>query len=798
MLLKSQISQSMLWKSLYLCLLGLLCAPHLDGQEDIQFIYHFDGQETRIRWVPKDYDTWQLGNDNGYTVERLTISSNGIALDDNQILSSNVQFYNDPEKPIPENQWNSHFSEDNMYAALAKKAIYLPVENLNEEDDGIFAKVIAADSLEREKFQFGILASYMDFDVAKAMALGIIDNEVEGQKSYVYKVAITNTDIVGYLTVNTDEIKTYPMINEVSAMQEDTAILITWNYDEVKGDYVAYNIERANTRDNIYRQVNEMPYIFFESINDARPSLYATYRDLSAMPGEEYKYRVRGITPLAFPGPFSENALITMKHMRKALSFIVSSDRSIPEQVTVNWEILGLENTEEFTAFNVYRKERNRSTPVLLNDTPLSNTMTYTDLNPELSAYYFIETFDEHGISYFTNDLLVIIDDDVAPSIPLEFRGRKATRASLEFEWTHSPDEDVKGYNIYSNVPGSPDYFTINNYIIEDNIFLYEIPDYLIHEALCFKITSIDDRGNESEMSECVTMTLPDQKPPGTPLLTKIIALDEGIALGWEYSPSDDRAYHYVERKWAEGPDWEIILTIPVEEEDQYGGDNAPTTTDRVCYIDTSITDQIWYDYRMIVVDEAGNKSSSQVLSAYPSEVEGLVGMVSNFQINLDSIVSVSRPLEQEYNLINRVIEDLEDGQGDNLDTIRNLVIFNIITQEQYDEIVNTGPTDSNNAADILATARDIFWKNNNPLYANLSWSYDNTTQLDYFEVYRSHNGADFILFDRRSAYENVNNYNFSDEHIARGNFYIYKIRGVHLGGRFSEMSEGLILKVKE
>lgn len=795
--MKPEISHSMLRKSFYICLLCFTCSFSMNGQE-LQFLFHFDGQETRIRWVPKDFDTWQLGINNGYTVERLTISNGGVALSDQDIVDSKVEFFSVPEMPLPENQWGA-LKNDNDYAKLAHAALYPEGQTAAPpEVDVVFADVLTLDNERNDRFQFGILASYIDFDVAQAMALGIEDVDVASNASYVYKVAIHNTDIVEYLTVNTDEITTFPVINEVAVIQEDTMVLVSWNYEEVQGDYVAYNIERANTRDNIYRQVNKMPFIYFQSTNDARPSSYASYRDTSAVEGEEYKYRVRGVTPLAFPGPFSEDALITITHQPKSISFIVSSDRNISDQVMLDWEILGVENPELFSEFNVYRKLKSRSAPIKLNDVPLSNTSTYTDLNPELSAYYYIETFDEHGNNYFTNDLLVIIDDDDAPSIPLEFRGRKATRASLEFEWTPSPEEDVKGYNIYSNIPSSPDYFTVNNYIIEDNIFLYEIPDYLIHDELCFKITSIDDRGNESEMSDCVTMTLPDQKPPGTPLLTKIIAVDEGIALGWEYSPSSDREFHYLERKWAESPDWETILTIPVSEEDQYGQASAPATSDRICFIDTSITDQIWYDYRMIVVDEAGNQSSSKVLSAYPRSVDGLVGTVSNFQVSLDSVISVSRPLEKEYNLINRVIEDLQNNDANNLDTLRNLVIFNILTQEQYDEILISGSSDSNNAADILSSARDIFWRNNNPLYANLSWSYDYTSQIDYFEVYRSYNGANFVLFDRRSAYEATNNYNFSDEHVERGNFYIYKVRGVHLGGRFSEMSEELILKIKE
>ena len=577
-----------------------------DADENIMTLTHYANDTVRLRWIPMDYEKWQLGNIQGYSVVRLTLISEGVQLSQKEIESSRHDVLSEV-LPLSSSSWDAAFPSDNAYAMLAKEVLYRPMD-----DGSNSATLRAAADAEQQKldrFNFGIVAAFIDFDVAVGMALGVEDTKVRPNSQYIYHIKIEKSDLEAAASVNTAITSTYEAIFDVGASQSGKSASIEWNIAGLDEEYVAYHIERSDDASlaQSFQNVNEMPYVFFAPVDESVDITTPRYIDTSVNEESSYTYRVRGVTPFGTLGPPSSTADVTIKALPLNIVLLMNAENENDEQVNISWRPTGEIDKRALTGYNIYRSSSPESIGALINSTPVSGN-SFTDVEPITAAYYTVEAIDDLGAKYMSISKLVILPDNIPPEVPTGLTARLATDETVEFTWDANADADLEGYFIYTHLTNDSVYITANNSVINSDSFTFMLPEGAIYDTLCFKISAMDVYGNESDMSESYLLELPDRIPPARPIIDKLVAIDQGISVTFVPSESEDRAYHYILRRVQGFQHWDTIYTaIHVESFKDF----PSGTLDKVKNL-------AWYEYRVICIDRSGNVASSDILKVFP------------------------------------------------------------------------------------------------------------------------------------------------------------------------------------
>jgi hypothetical protein len=131
---------------------------------------------------------------------------------------------------------------------------------------------------------------------------------------------------------------------------------------------------------------------------------------------------------------------------------------------------------------------------------------------------------------------------------------------------------------------------------VKDTVFQYKTILNTLTEDLFVKISAEDNRFNASGFSEIIKVSRPDTIRPSAPVFSNYTVSDSCIFLEWKKSSSKDVVNHIIFRTPAGGSLWTAIAVFD-------------TIYNPSSYCDTSAKAGEVYDYVIIAVDDAGNKS---------------------------------------------------------------------------------------------------------------------------------------------------------------------------------------------
>lgn len=189
------------------------------------------------------------------------------------------------------------------------------------------------------------------------------------------------------------------------------------------------------------------------------------------------------------------------------------------------------------------------------------------------------------------------------------------TGTSLILRWNANTEPDLLGYRIYratsadASVP-PPDgaYQRLGNAMIDT-----QVPEYtdntVTRDVYCFyRITAVDQSGNESAYVAPGSTLAADLSPPAVPQGLKAKELDSGeeIILEWQPNAEPDLSGYQLYRATDAAGPFELLKTL----------DRRETT-----YHEKGLVQGQWYYYYLKAVDEAGNCSDqTPVVSARPRQ----------------------------------------------------------------------------------------------------------------------------------------------------------------------------------
>lgn len=740
----------------------------------------------RLVWTPSQASLFELGKTNGYTLTRYTISVDGV---DVPLANLQAEILNDDVLPLPQGDpaWTGELGE------AAEHILHSVNQDINTGAPNL-SDAFAFDQEQADRYQFGMFVAYMDFNLAQKMGLAYHDQTSSPNSTYMYKISINQSDQSDKIIIATDSLTSFATVDNIAAVSEQGHINVSWPIEGLEEDYFAYNILRSDNNVD-FDKINDEPYVFFYSGEDD-PLDYVYKDDTLLTYGNEYYYAIEGLTIFGVMGEASSSVSVTALPYLTNIDPVVELDDENGAVVALDWIIKNddVSVTSYIDGYLVYRSSTADSGFELLTPNPIS-AQTYTDNSPIASAYYIVATVDNFGTEYRSLPEFAQIEDAEPPAIPVDLSVRESSTNQYELSWTENTEVDLEGYLLYTQYAGSENYVMISNDILESNTYIYNYPPDLVTDEICFKISAIDQRGNESEMSECISVVLPDNIPPSRPYLSKHQAVEQGVALGWAYSTSPDVAYHDVERKRTGAPGWEVILQITADQEQEYETNFTLGGSIDSCYIDSTFTELRSYDYRITAVDSADNKSYSTIVSLTPFSV-GTIGQIENFTVSdIETVEPGIMPQQSSYDLIQDAITTLAAGDIPDYTALQPLVLYRILTAEEY-EALTSFSLSAEQAKSFLEARRDEYWIAT--MFVTLEWDYDNLDQLLYFQIYRSVDGRGYIDYIDILPEEGIHSYQFDDGFIMAGHQYLYKIVAAHAGGRFSAVSEPLLVRVPE
>ncbi len=778
-----QILRHIIFCSLCLGLFGTINSQSAFDTKEINISAAHTQMGVRLLWTPDDFETFNLGLINGYTLKRYTVSQDGIetplsALNSTQVIINTNLF------PLPEGDtgWNG------TYGSAAESLIYYENLDIDTSSPNLAdAYTLTQENIER--YQFGVFIAYLDFDIAQKMGLAYEDTTVDPNATYSYRISVNSTPDKDITTVVTDSLTNFATISNVDAKSQYGIVNVSWPIEELTNDYFAFNILRSEDDVN-FSKINEEPYIFLQTGGED-PSTYI-YQDSTATYGTTFYYAVEGITVFGVLGEQSESVSVLSVPYLTGIDPVVSADDSSTSAVSLSWIINNTDQevTDFIAGYNVYRSRFADSGYELITSSPITGS-SFVDNQPLTSAYYIVATVDDFGQEFRSLPEFAQIEDMTAPAIPIQLSARESATNQYELTWTANQEIDLEGYLLFTKYAGSDNYIMISKDIIQDTSFLFDYPPDLATNQICFMISSIDVRGNESDMSDCVFVVLPDNLAPATPHMTKHEPVESGVVLGWTFSTSLDVVQHDLQRKPTGAPEWETIEKIRKNDEIRYFPDVSPWSLIPGNYIDSSYTELRSYDYRICAIDGSDNSSCSSIVSVAPLFLDA-IATIENFNVSGVTIVEPGiMPQQDAYQIIQNVIAELTAGNTPNYTLLELLVVYRILTAQEYDSLPSMSSQD---ALSFLEERRDDYWTADR--FVTLNWDYDNLDQLLYFQIYRSIDGRGFIDFVDILPEAGMFSYSYDDGYIMEGHSYLYKIMAVHAGGRFSEVSEPKLVRV--
>ena len=282
------------------------------------------------------------------------------------------------------------------------------------------------------------------------------------------------------------------------------------------------------------------------------------YIDRTAPEGETVIYRVEVLNQRDEPtGQVYEKEVTVEDDLLGETEILEVSNRG--SIVTVEWKYTPVSESDRAFRFNIFTKsqnedEWNRVNPNIilrnLEQETFSHSFEVISLDQEIEIRVGSVSVTA-APGPLSEPESILVEDNIPPSIVQNVRTALAAD-SVQIQWRVSRELDAIGYNIYRGTESDGDFNQINTELIPVQQPFYFDSDVIPGRRYLYKVSAVDDAGNESELSIPVPRLVPDRVPPPTPeqLTAEFRDGENEIHLNWQMSetPEDFRNFVVLRR----------------------------------------------------------------------------------------------------------------------------------------------------------------------------------------------------------------------------------------------------------
>ncbi|MBK6373316.1 MAG: hypothetical protein IPF67_09005 [Saprospiraceae bacterium] len=343
-----------------------------------------------------------------------------------------------------------------------------------------------------------------------------------------------------------------------------------------------------------WKKLNKRPYVSSFEKNEKA----FIYVDSMVVNNKNYSYRLRGYTPFGDQGLYSEiikSTPIDLTPPAPAYSIKASDNGGA---VKIEWE--ATPNEPDFDGFYVGRSGLPTGGFVKISKKLDKKERAFIDFqaNPLEDNYYAIFSVDKSGNESMSYVDLGYIVDSLPPEPPTGMKGSIDTSGLVKISWNRGPEADIIGYRVYWANDTLAEFSQLTGEVFAGTIYGDSINIKTLSEYAYYKIVAVDHRYNHSQYSKILKLQKPDIVPPAAPLISKYEQGQLTVSFSWINSSSDDVVNHTLERKF-ENEEWKKMAVFTKNEKE---------------YTDKDLLAGKSYAYRIVALDDAGNKSISKDL----------------------------------------------------------------------------------------------------------------------------------------------------------------------------------------
>jgi hypothetical protein len=546
-----------------------------------------------LRWAPINVAVWQTGNLNGYTIERFTLRADGEMEPDSKVILTPL-----PLKPLPQDVMEKR-AETVAEIGVLSELIYGPEFNTSAAP-GNRSAILSKNRELENRFGLSLLMCDLSTEVAEAAGLFWKDKTAQQGKRYIYRVKEATPKVnfpvePAVTVVMVTEPKPLPLIKDLKAQFSDRKVTLSWSTLLHKGVYSAYYVERSSDGKN-FTKLSDIPYV---SMSEKQDTEEVYYVDSLAVNGVPVYYRIKGVSPFAETGPYSNVVSGAGREDLTGLLIIREGKVIGPNSVRIAWEFPpALEN--QIAGFLISSAGRPEGPFGEQTKKPFArNVREAVESTPHYNTYYILRAMDSKGEEVARSfPYLVQIADDTPPLIPATPTGAMEKNGVVRLSWAANKDKDLLGYRVFRRNALHEEWVEVSLQILGKSAFIDTVNIHVLNKKIYYSIIAVDKNYNTSNYSSPVLLYRPDDIAPTAPVFVKTDVFKDSIVLAWQNSVSEDVAYHELGRVEKDERLERIIQTwkpsVSVEK-----------------FKDESLVQGKTYAYRLTVYDSAGNKNGT-------------------------------------------------------------------------------------------------------------------------------------------------------------------------------------------
>ncbi|GHU60410.1 hypothetical protein FACS1894121_0330 [Bacteroidia bacterium] len=505
-----------------------------------------------LRWAPTDKQTWDLGNQYGYVVERYTLLRKDKLPEDRiyQLLTT------EPLKPATIAEWERY--EDNKYVNIAAECIF----GESVTPPLMMPSAIAQKHQEEQnRFSMALFAADQSIVVARLSGLFAVDKTAKVDEKYLYKIYIPAPDSIPIDTAvaftGLSEYQTLPKPIDFSAHWEAQKVQLSWNIQYLNHIYNSYIVEKSQDGKK-YNPIDDNATVQVAD-EDVRPD-YAYRSDSLPDNRSTWYYRVRGVSAFGELGPPSDS-IVGHGHIPIVSAPVITNKEVINnKQVRLIWEYPN-EMNESITGFRLYRSNKPTGTKDKIYESKSPTERTYIDIHPDITNYYALSVYDDET-EKFTAPTYIELIDSTPPLPPLGLAGAIDSMGTVHLSWNKNKEKDINGYRLYRSNHYDLEFILISTFVLTDTIFTDTVNLKTISKQVYYRLKAEDLRMNQSDFSEVLELKRPDITPPLPPVIKSIEDKKNSLVITWINSSSEDAERHHIYRKETADSAFQLLTTV--------------------------------------------------------------------------------------------------------------------------------------------------------------------------------------------------------------------------------------------
>ncbi|MEZ4895625.1 MAG: fibronectin type III domain-containing protein [Saprospiraceae bacterium] len=548
-----------------------------------------------LRWAPKEWTMWTYPTDCGFRIERWEVEVNGTPVNPLGWQATGIRF--PALKCLPAGEWEPLLQTD-TFAGIAAICLWGSRDQSLPSMDRI---------LDQENRQSLVLwAADHSFQTAQSLGLGWVDTTVLANRVYAYRIASDCNDLVSdslLLLVPTYQAYRWPAVEDLSIHYLEQGLQLQWHpYADVA--YSSFELSRSEDGTN-WQTLLPANLLVIDPEQQSGGPYYFT--DTTVTVDKNYHYRLRGMTPFGWPGPWSGEVQGKALPLLPELDLRIINLHEVQTRVQLAWTCKD-QVAEQFTHWSLWRANTPQGKFELLTAGQPMNLRTWMDNDPLASNYYRIEAEDAYGRVVSSHLAFYQLEDSIPPPWPKWFQGVADTSGKVTLTWAASAAPDLKGYRLYRNYRPVIPAELLTSTISPDTGWQETLAlGHRLEDSIYYTLRTVDFRENESDYMPFIAVHLPDRIPPTAPVISGRENSRQGVHLTFVPSDSRDVLKYALERRPGDSAEWTVIQ--------DYLQDELPARM-----LDSLTQPGKDYSYRLRAIDDAGLESVSQELTGHRFE----------------------------------------------------------------------------------------------------------------------------------------------------------------------------------